>query len=127
MFKVLLYPTVKVFTLLTRITHIHSMYGSIHIATVTSDMSGMFSYQWCPEIEGKYTIMATFEGSEAYGSSYAETAVAVDPAPAPSGPIEPVEPTAEAPFITTEVAILIAAVIVAVAVIVGFWIIRKRK
>jgi hypothetical protein len=98
----------------------------VHIDTVTSDMSGMFSYQWCPEMEGKYTIMATFEGSESYGSSYSETAVVVDPAPAPAGPIEPEEPK-EAPLITTEVAILIAAVIVAVAVIVGFWINRKRK
>jgi outer membrane protein assembly factor BamB len=98
----------------------------VHIDTVTSDMSGMFSYQWCPEMEGKYTIMATFEGSEAYGSSYSETAVVVDPAPAPAGPIEPEEPK-EAPLITTEIAIIAAAVIVAVAVIVGFWINRKRK
>jgi len=33
--------------------------------------------------------MATFEGSEAYGSSYSETAVVVNPATA--GPIEPEE------------------------------------
>jgi outer membrane protein assembly factor BamB len=98
----------------------------IHIDTVTSDMSGMFKKMWTPETEGEYTIMATFEGSKSYSSSYSETAIGVGPAQAPSGPIEP-EPTAEAPFITTEVAILIAAVIVAVAVIVGFWIIRKRK
>jgi len=100
----------------------------VHIDTVTSDMSGFYSYHWCPEMEGKYTIMATFEGSEAYGSSYSETAVVVDPAPTPAGPIEPepTEPT-EAPLITTEVAILLAAVIVAVAVIAGFWIIKKRK
>jgi hypothetical protein len=97
----------------------------VHIATVTSDMSGLYSYMWTPEKEGKYTLIATFEGSDSYFASYAETAVAVGPAAAPSGPIEP-EPT-EAPFITTEIAILIAAVIVALAVIVGFWIIRKRK
>jgi outer membrane protein assembly factor BamB len=98
----------------------------VHITTVTSDMSGLYSYMWAPEKEGKYTIIATFEGSDSYFSSYAETALGVGPASAPTQPIEPEEPTAEAPFITTEIAI-IAAVIIAVAVIVGFWIIRKRK
>jgi hypothetical protein len=88
----------------------------------------MFKKMWTPEHEGEYTIIATFEGSESYWRSFAETAVGVGPAEAPSGPIEP-EPTepAEAPLITTETAIIVAAVIVAVAVIVGFWIIRKRK
>jgi len=98
------------------------------IGTVTSDGSGMFKKMWTPEVEGEYTIIATFEGSESYWRSYAETAIGITEAPTPSGPIEP-EPTepAEAPFITTEMAIIVAAVIVALAVIVGFWIIRKRK
>ena len=98
----------------------------VHIDRVTSDMSGMFKKMWTPETEGEYTIIATFEGSESYWASYAETAIGVGPAPSPYEPIEPEEPT-EAPFITTEIAIIAAAVIVAVAVIVGFWIIRKRK
>jgi outer membrane protein assembly factor BamB len=100
----------------------------VHIDTVRSDMSGMFKKKWTPDTEGEYTIIATFEGSKSYWASYAETTIGVDPAAAPSGPIEPepTEPT-EAPLITTEVAILIAAVIVAVAVIAGFWILRKRK
>jgi len=97
----------------------------ISIGTVTSDMSGMFKKMWTPEHEGEYTIIATFEGSESYYSSYAETAIGVDPAPSPPQPLEP-EPS-EAPLITTEMAIIVAAVIVAVAVIVGFWISRKRK
>jgi hypothetical protein len=96
------------------------------IGTVKSDGSGMFKKMWTPDVEGEYTIIATFEGSRAYYRSFAETALGVGPAPEPSGPIEPEEP-AEAPLITTETAIIIAAVIVAVAVIVGFWIVRKRK
>ena len=95
------------------------------IGTVTSDATGLFSLLWEPEVEGKYTIIATFEGSESYWSSYAETAIGVTKASSPGGPIEP-EPT-EAPLITTEMAIILAAVIVALAVILGFWIIRKRK
>jgi len=100
----------------------------IHIGTVTSDMSGIFSHLWTPENEGKYSIIATFAGSESYGSSYAETAVGVGPAVSPAQPIEP-EPTAptEAPLITTEVAIIAAVVVVAVIGIVAFWILRKRK
>ena len=97
----------------------------IDIGEATSDMSGFYSYKWTPEHEGKYTILATFEGSESYYSSYAETAIGVDPAPSPAGPIEP-EPS-EAPIITTEMAIILAAVIIAVALIVGFFILRKRK
>jgi len=97
----------------------------VHIDTATSDMSGFYSYMWEPEHEGKYTIIATFEGSKSYWPSYAETAVGVGPAPAPIQPIEPEVP-AEAPLITTEVAI-IAVVIVAVIGIVAYWALRKRK
>ena len=40
--------------------------GSTHtIGTATSDMSGMFSMMWTPP-EGKYTIVASFEGSKSY-------------------------------------------------------------
>ncbi len=51
------------------------------IGTVTSDGAGMFKKMWTPEIEGEYTIVATFEGSESYWKSYAETATGVGPAP----------------------------------------------
>jgi hypothetical protein len=98
------------------------------IGTVTSDASGMFKLMWEPPVPGEYTIIATFEGSESYFSSYAETAIGVTEAPSPAGPIEPepTEPT-EAPLISTEIAIIIAAVILAVAVFAGFWILKKRK
>jgi outer membrane protein assembly factor BamB len=98
----------------------------IDIGWITSDPYGNFKYTWAPSDEGLYTIMATFEGSDSYWGSYDATGLSVGSAPEPSGPIEPEEP-AEAPLITTEVAIIVAAVIVAVAVIVGFWIVRKRK
>ena len=50
------------------------------IGKVSSDLSGMFKKMWTPENEGEYTIIATFEGSESYWASYAETAVGVGPA-----------------------------------------------
>jgi hypothetical protein len=51
--------------------------NAIHIATVTSDMSGTFGYLWQPEIAGKFTVTATFAGDESYGISWAETHVGV--------------------------------------------------
>jgi outer membrane protein assembly factor BamB len=94
------------------------------LGKVTSDMSGMYSYMWTPPAEGKYTIVATFMGSGGYYASYAETTVGVDPAPTPSGSITPEE---EAPLITTEIAIILAVVAVAVIGLVGYWALKKRK
>ena len=97
----------------------------VSIGRATTDMTGMFSYMWTPEIEGKYTVMATFEGSKSYWPSYVETAIGVTEAPSPGQPIEP-EPT-EAPLITTEVAIIAAVIIASIIGVVSFWALRKRK
>jgi len=95
------------------------------IGESTSDIWGNFGKSWMPPVEGEYLIIAEFAGSNSYYKSSASTYITVDPAPSAGGSIEP-EPT-EAPLITTELAIIIAAVIVAVAVLAGFWIVRKRK
>jgi hypothetical protein len=47
------------------------------IGRVTSDGTGMYKMMWEPEVEGEYTIVATFSGSGAYYGSMAETAVGV--------------------------------------------------
>jgi len=54
------------------------------IGTVTSDASGMFKKMWTPPVPGEYTVIASFEGSESYYASYAETAIGVSAAPAAS-------------------------------------------
>jgi outer membrane protein assembly factor BamB len=95
------------------------------IGRTTSDASGLYSLDWVPPVPGKYTIFATFEGSGSYFRSYSETAILVSGATSAGQSMEP-EPT-EAPLITTEMALIIAAVIIAVALIAGFWILRKRK
>jgi len=66
------------------------------IDTVTSDASGMFKLMWEPSVPGEYTIIATFEGSDSYYRSYAETAIGVTEAPTAAQPIEP-EPTEPEP------------------------------
>ena len=95
------------------------------IGTEISDMSGMFSAMWTPDIEGKYKIIATFEGSHSYYASYSETIIGVGPAASAAQPIETEEPAAFA-LGTTEIAI-IAVAIIAVVGIVAFWALRKRK
>jgi len=97
----------------------------ISIGTATSNMDGTYGFQWTPEIEGKYEIIATFEGSDSYYSSYTTTYIGVDPAPTPETPITPEEPAA--PLITTELAIILAVVAVAVICILGYWALKKRK
>jgi hypothetical protein len=94
----------------------------INIGTVTSDSSGLYSYKWTPGDEGKYTIIASFMGSKAYWPSYSETAVSVDPVSS-GGPIEP---ETQPPLITTEVAILIAVIVIAAVAIAAYWVLRRR-
>jgi outer membrane protein assembly factor BamB len=60
-----------------------------NIGTATADISGFYSFEWQPDIPGKYTVIATFTGSETYYASYSETAFTVveptiTPAPTPT-------------------------------------------
>jgi outer membrane protein assembly factor BamB len=94
----------------------------VHIGTATSDTSGTFSYQWTPDVPGKYTVIATFAGSESYYASYAETAIGVDEAPAAPAAPEPAAPLP--PYETYTIGAAIAIIIaVAIATIL---ILRKR-
>jgi len=66
------------------------------IGELTTDISGNFGKSWVPPVPGEYFIMAEFEGSASYGSSFDTTYITVDPAPSPAQPIEP-EPTTPEP------------------------------
>ena len=43
----------------------------INIGQATSDSNGVFGYSWTPEVPGLYRIIASFTGSESYGTSSA--------------------------------------------------------
>ena len=45
----------------------------VHLATVTSDLSGTYGYSWTPDMAGQYKITASFGGDDSYGSSWGET------------------------------------------------------
>ena len=51
------------------------------IGTTTSNSDGFFTFNWKPDIEGPYTVYASFAGSDSYWPSHAVTSFAVDPAP----------------------------------------------
>jgi hypothetical protein len=56
--------------------------NSQSIGTVTTNgYYGTFSYAWTPNIEGKWTIIASFAADDSYGSSSAATDIVVSAAP----------------------------------------------
>jgi hypothetical protein len=98
--------------------------NSYEVATTTSDASGFFSAEFEPEVPGKYTIIATFEGSGSYYGSFAETAISVLPVPLPTATPTP----SPAPLTDLYVTGFGAGMIIAV-VVVGlllFLLLRKR-
>lgn len=64
------------------------------IGATTSTDSGTFAYTWTPDISGSYTIYATFEGSEGYYGSIAETHIYASEPAATAAPQATPEPSA---------------------------------
>ena len=92
-----------------------------NVGTATSDISGVYSLVWEPDIPGKYSVIATFAGSESYGSSFASTSFYVEEAPQPTPPPEPTP----APQTDTYVLGMGIAILAAV-IILGLLILRKK-
>jgi outer membrane protein assembly factor BamB len=91
------------------------------VGRATSDSSGVFHCAFTPEVPGEYTIIATFEGSDGYWPSFAETAINVEEAPVATPEPTPVpQAPVETYFTASTIAIIIAIAIV------GFLILRKR-
>ncbi len=122
--------------------------GNSHdIGMVTSDTDGKYSVMWAPPIEGKYTIVANFDGTNSYYSSHDSTALGVtksSTSPAPTA-ITPTatpttNPTAAASVtpsvvpttmsgtgISTENYVAIAAVASIIAIVAIAVFLRRRK
>jgi hypothetical protein len=113
------------------------------IGTATTDMAGCFGISWVPPVPGDYWVVAEFEGSASYGSSYATTYFTVDEAPSAAQAIEPEPavststeyvptvtqstPAAESSVLVSIDVTMIAVALIAVIGIVAFLTIRKRK
>jgi hypothetical protein len=84
------------------------------IGEVTTDFTGAYSFAWQPDIPGKYTIMASYSGSNSYGSSFAETAIQVNDVPQTSATptVEKVQSMTDTYVLAVGIAIIIAIAIV---------------
>jgi outer membrane protein assembly factor BamB len=128
--------------------------NTYELGRATTDMSGTFGCVVDPPVPGLYKIIATFEGSESYYGSFAQTYINVEEASSVTQPIEPepetpthtefaptepepttlepttpesTEPTAETSLITMEIAIIAAVAVACIIGIAAFWTLRKRK
>jgi hypothetical protein len=83
-----------------------------NIGTTSSDASGMFTFTWTPDIQGSYTVYASFAGSKSYWPSSSETSFSVDAAASTPAPYpETVIPPTETYVLGSGIAIIIAIVI----------------
>jgi len=94
-----------------------------NIGTTTTSADGTYSLQCQPDIEGKYTVIASFEGSNGYWPSHASTAFAVDPT-APTPTAAPTQPPSMA---DTYLLPGIAAIIVVVVLVGAAMMLMLRK
>jgi len=95
-----------------------------NIGAATSDANGAFSFVWEPDIPGKYTVVATFAGSESYWRSSAETAFNVEEAPpATLEPTPAPQSAADLYFMPMSIVIIVAIIVVGALVML---MLRKR-
>jgi hypothetical protein len=95
--------------------------NSYEVGRTTNDASGTFCVEFEPEVPGKYTVIAKFEGSESYWPSYDQTYLLVNEAPEPT-PMPTPEPE---PMTDTYIVGFGSAMLV--AIIVGFVLLLLRK
>jgi outer membrane protein assembly factor BamB len=96
----------------------------VHIGDTTSDATGVYALAYEPEVPGTYQVIATFPGSNAYGSSYATTYITVTDAPEPtSAPTEQPASMADLYIIPATVGIIITIIVIGLVIILAL---RKR-
>ena len=95
------------------------------IGTAVTDINGAYSLQWTPDIAGKYTVLAEFQGTNGYWPSNAEASFAVDPA-APTTTPQPTQAPSQADqFFVPAIAGLFVAIIIVIA-LVAILLLRKH-
>jgi hypothetical protein len=95
------------------------------IGTTMSDSNGAYSLSWKPDISGDYAVIASFEGSEAYYPSHAETAFTVSEAnPTPTQSQSPITSMTDTYFVPAIAGLFVLIIIVLAAVVL---LILKKK
>jgi outer membrane protein assembly factor BamB len=82
------------------------------IGSATTDSSGFYSFNWAPDIAGKYTVVATFAGNNGYYGSSSEAAFAVDEAVVTPAPTDTPQSAADLYFIPAIAGLFVAIIIV---------------
>jgi outer membrane protein assembly factor BamB len=91
--------------------------NAYEVGRTTSDGGGFFKLSFTPEVPGEYTVIATFEGSEAYYGSFAKTAINVEDAPAAAPEPTPVPQAPVEMYLTGSTIAVIVAIAVAVVLL----------
>lgn len=94
------------------------------IGTPKTDVTGNYAYSFKPTIEGQYTVISTFEGSNSYYGSTAIAYITVDPAISSSAVIP--QESQESPLITLELAIIVVVVIASLLGLVAYWMLKRK-
>lgn len=97
------------------------------IGTTTSDASSNYGMVWTPPVPGLYKVTATFEGSESYYSSSAETMFVVSTSPTPTPTPTPApSPVAGPNVVPLETFYAFAALLVVLIIAVAVLLYRKK-
>ena len=95
------------------------------IGSTTSDASGTYSLGWTPDIAGKYTVIATFAGTNSYYGSSAQTAFIADEALTVSPTASPQPASMADQYFVPAVAAIIV-VILLVGAVLAILLLRKK-
>jgi hypothetical protein len=106
-----------------RVAAVDSNGQVIDLGTAKSDYTGLFALSWKPTTEGIHKIFATFDGSNSYYGSFAETALSVSEAPTDTSTDQPQQtvPDYTVPIIGIGIAMILAVAISTVLIL------RKRQ
>ena len=99
--------------------------NSRDIGTTIANADGFYSFNWKPDIDGKFSVTATFAGSESYWPSHAVTAFNVDQAaPTPAPTDAPADSVADMYFVPAIAGIIVAIAIV--GIVLALLLLRKK-
>ena len=91
------------------------------IGRTISDIDGSYGLIWEPEVPGKYKVIASFEGSESYWGSNADTYLGVNEAQQPIPDPTPTPPPMTDTYLAGSTIAILAGIAIAV-----FLLLRKK-